>query len=206
MEVELRQLAKVLRNFRVEVDEWDEKILQMLVNEINCDESYLVVTSKGLLRVVHAVRMIIRPDIPPDFKLGKDFILDDIAYLVEKERIFPDGRRVVSWRCPVGKIRGRESGTQALVRELKEKLGLAPTDFKFYFIRTEGPEVRPIISYPGLPTRYCLEVFFVWLTVEAARRIFDGLTRDDNGVIVTFGWETLDEFRARQQCEQVIAD
>lgn len=201
MAINACQLERDLQSHGIDLKKWGEvreTLLQLLVAELNDGDSKLEIGPDGLVRVVQAIRLIIRPQIPVDLQKGQGYHQDQFPYLMEVRRVYPGNIVCESIRGPTGKIKIGEPVIDCLQRELREEFGFQPPDYSFKFIAAEAPFKAESKLYPGLLTRYQFEVFLVLLTAAAAAKISEGFTGNDHGVIVTFGWETATGLAARR--------
>jgi 8-oxo-dGTP pyrophosphatase MutT (NUDIX family) len=150
-----------------------------LIKEIELGESMMAVEMGRLVRILYGIG-------PNIYYIHPD---GNRQRLVETKRVYADGHvetRTLSTslgeKMPLG-----ETAEQALVRALKEELGMnvTLTDLVYTQLGTVTSECQPA-SYPGLTTRY--HIVRVDVTLNDAQYRPNGYTEVKNGRTTYFEW------------------
>jgi hypothetical protein len=156
-------LVNLLTRCKINLNLWgkgEAKTVEHLLKEINTGECRLIEKDGELLRVVNG------PGLNVFYKKG------EILYkLKEEKQVYKDGRVRVraDLETSIGeKLKSGESSLDAARRALLEELNIS-SDLKLVPTAsiTKGPVTS--ISYPGLKTKYIIDVFNAYLSPESYR-------------------------------------
>ncbi len=174
-------LYAMLAQHNVDMFGWGEgnaKTVDDLLQEVLEGESVLQTGSDGLTRVVNIVKMHI-------FEMGRP----ERGNLVEVSQKLPDGRVRMLNKKPAGKIKIGEKAAQALVREVKEELGIGEDQYSHSLYLVDSEEV-PSKSYPRLRCLYHIYHFNINIYPGSLVLQDEFVTTEEDGTELTFMWST----------------
>lgn len=179
----IETLEAQLQNAGIDTSKWgtgNTKTLEHLLNEILCGEVTLVQQETGeLVRQV----VIVVADIYYDNPNGKRL------HLKENRQVFADGRERVRDHLPQSvseKIKPNEDSREAIIRGIREELGIAIDETDAKFVSTESKTLDSP-SCPGLMSEYISHKFQI--TLNDSHYKPEGYVEVQNDKSTYFVWE-----------------